>query len=137
MSAKSKRQDVVRPAERQDDTSVMRHVSHQKVSVTYARPLLPSAEELKGYAEVLPDAPDRIMRMTERTLTHQRRMNWGNLVSQFVGQASALLVALSVLYASYLLVASGHDVAGTILGGVDLAALVSVFLGARWVGSRQ
>lgn len=58
-----------------------------------------------------------------------RRAGWG-LVLGF-------LLALAVLGGSVWLVYTGHEVAGTVFGGIDLVALVSVFVLGRAADRRR
>ena len=49
----------------------------------------------------------------------------------FMGLIAGFLIAVLFLLASWDLVKSGHEVAGTILGTIDLVALVTVFVTGR------
>jgi hypothetical protein len=50
------------------------------------------------------------------------------LRAMLIGQWSALLVTLCLMCCSTFLVATGHEISGTILGTVDLVALAGRFL---------
>lgn len=52
----------------------------------------------------------------------------------WAGLLSALIIALSFLGVSAALVAAGHGLAGTVIGTVDLVALVAVFVTGRTRG---
>lgn len=54
-------------------------------------------------------------------------------VSHILAKFWVLVIAISFLSASTYLVATGHDLAGGLLGTVDIVALVTVFV----VGSRR
>lgn len=90
-----------------------------------------------------PGAPDNLTRYTssdadtrrlietilKREYRRERERYWLNLL----GLASGLVVALSFLGVSAWLIDGGHDAAGTILGTVDIVALVGTFVYAhRW-----
>jgi hypothetical protein len=51
-------------------------------------------------------------------------LSWGGLASGFI-------IAVVCLVVSAVVISRNHDVAGTILGTVDLAALVAVFVARR------
>lgn len=53
-----------------------------------------------------------------------------------IGQVSAFIIALSFLGCATFLIASGYSVSGTILGTVDIVALVTVFLATTRSGDR-
>lgn len=55
----------------------------------------------------------------------------------WVGLAMAFTLALSFLGVSAWLIYSGHEVGGTILGTVDLVALVTVFITGRAIGRAE
>lgn len=104
------------------------------VQLEFSGPLPPAAE-LQKYEAVAPGVADRIIRMAEaeqahrhrmdqKIFTHEARRSWGGL-------AMGGVIALSFFAGSVYLVATGEAVAGTILGTVDLVALVTVFVLGR------
>jgi uncharacterized membrane protein len=93
---------------------------------------LPDSAEFRAYEATLSGAAGRLLRLAEdeqrfrhRTVRHDQRD-----VTAFtlMGQLSALVVALTFGWWSYLLVGAGHAVPGTLLGVADLGALVGLFL---------
>lgn len=56
------------------------------------------------------------------------------LRAMLIGQWSGLLVALCVICCSTFLVAGGHEISGTVLGTVDVVALVARFLSGSGSG---
>ncbi len=93
---------------------------------------LPAASTLEGYEKIVPGSAKMIFDEFEAQSKHRRRMEtyaleWGNYRS-FAGLVAGLIIALAFLWASYQLIQDGHDFAGTILGTVDLAALVGAFI---------
>ncbi len=89
---------------------------------------LPSPETLKGYGEIDPTFPNRLMVMTEKEQRHRQRINWAEVASGFVGQAFALTVAVYGLYKAGEVALNGHPWAGVLLGAADLVGLVSAFM---------
>ena len=62
------------------------------------------------------------------------RLHWQNRQQYFLqwaGLVFGFLVTLAFLAVATYLIQNGHDVAGTILGSVDLVALVAVFVAGR------
>lgn len=102
---------------------------------------MPPPEILKAYNEVIPDAANRILRLLEVKSGHRQKVQeitvLGRLKERYKGQLFALIIALAFLFVSFVLVLEGHDVSGTIIGSVDLVALVSVFAYRRNVVKRQ
>lgn len=98
---------------------------------TFKSPIPPPAI-LKGYNEVIPNGAERILSMSEKQSDHRMRMEKEvTAIEQKQsgrGQHYGLIVALSFLIASFILILMGHDVSGTIIGSIDLVALVTVFV---------
>lgn len=68
-------------------------------------------------------------------LAHRRRVENRLSYLTYYGAALGFLIGLAFVGATVYLVTSGHPVSGTILGTVDLAALISVFVfGVRQEG---
>lgn len=96
---------------------------------------VPSPDVLKGYHDLNPQYAERLFSMAEREAAHRHRMDeramdshdrlaslgvWSGLTVGIVG----LLVALGVAFI-------GHPTAAAIIGGIDLATLVAVFVTGR------
>lgn len=93
---------------------------------------LPDSETIRVYSEVIPNGGDRLMSTVEKQLQHRIELENKGLTRSFnqssTGQWMGFLIAMFFGYLSYDLIKSGHDVAGTIIGGADLIALVTVFV---------
>jgi hypothetical protein len=110
---------------------------------------IPDAEELVRYADAHPAAPSIILgefttqgahrRMIERRTTSlERRAMEAAIQSEQLGLACALLIALVGFGCGTYLVATDHEVAGTVIFGLDVGALVSTFiLGRRFPPPEQ
>jgi uncharacterized membrane protein len=96
---------------------------------------LPDPDMLAGYERVLPGAAERIFAMAERQAEHRQALERTVVVGghrrAWAGLIAGAVVALAFLVASYRLIQDGHALAGTILGTVDLTALVTVFVLGR------
>lgn len=108
----------------------------------YSGPL-PPPSYLEGYSQLIPNGPERIMVMAEKEQAHRHSMEQNQLQSEvriggqivdmerrnsLIGVLSAFFIVLFTLSSATLLVYTGHDVAGTILGGTGLVSLVGTFI---------
>jgi len=102
-----------------------------QVKRTWTGPM-PPPDILAGYNDIIPDGAERILRMAEKQSDH--RMDMEKIVvnrelnQSGRGQNYALIIVILVLIASFSLIYLGHEVAGGVLGVVDLVALASVFI---------
>lgn len=93
---------------------------------------LPDPETLSHYNEIIPNGAERIMVMAEKQSDHRLAMESKVVNSQQNqsgrGQNYAFIIAIVVLIASFACIFTGHGVEGTIIGTLDLASLVTVFI---------
>lgn len=97
---------------------------------------LPPPSALAAYGRIQKDLVGRIVEMAEKQQAHRHRMEdritRSSTILSFMGLASGLIIGLAGLGLATKMVLEGHDVAGSIIGGVDLVALVGTFvLGKR------
>jgi uncharacterized membrane protein len=93
---------------------------------------LPAPEQLQKYEEVYPGTAERIIVMAEKQSDHRRALERKMVRSasrdSLCGIVSAfVLCALSLVF-SFFLIRSGYQVSGTIIGGVGITSLVTVFV---------
>jgi uncharacterized membrane protein len=97
--------------------------------------VFPSPEELAQYDVILPGAADRLLKTYESQVDHrqylEKKVVESGIGARSAGLAAGFVVAIAFLAASVYLIATGKEVAGTIIGTVDLVALVSVFVLGR------
>ena len=105
-------------------------------SVEFFAGPLPPPDTVKAYAEVNPGFPERIFALAESSLAHRQAMDRGRSWRSAAGLVAGVVIALSFLGVAAWLISSGHGVFGTILGSIDLVALVSVFVLGHRNGSR-
>jgi uncharacterized membrane protein len=100
----------------------------------YSGPL-PSPEHLREYEDVLAGSADRILKMAEKQSDHRQEIEKiavkGGSSRSWWGLWLGFAISVLVLGLSAGLVLSGYQVAGTVLGSVDLVALASVFVIGR------
>jgi len=93
---------------------------------------LPPPSILKGYEDVLPGSAERIMARMEKQSDHRMRLEEKVTAEDQrqsgKGQNYGFIIAITVILISAGLIFTGHGVEGTILGTLDLVALVSIFV---------
>ena len=102
-----------------------------RISAEWAGPL-PPPNILRGYEEIVPGAAERIINLLEKQSTHRMGLEDFTVKADasranrglFAGVAVTLSFGVGAVY----LIASGHDIAGTFLGTIDLASLVGTFI---------
>ena len=94
---------------------------------------IPPPDLLQDYEKALPGLANRLVSQMEANGAHRRYMDKVTLLLRqgrsYLGLGAGLFVVLRFLDVSYRLVTAGHEVAGTVLGTVDLVALAAVFVG--------
>ena len=103
---------------------------------------IPDAEELVRYSYAHPDAPAIILAEFTEQGAHRRAMEvraanmdrtalHASITSERLGVACGLIIALVGFGCATYLVATEHEVAGTVIFGLDVGALVSAFILGR------
>ena len=90
---------------------------------------LPSPQDLRAYEAVRPGFAKSLLLMAQR---EQRFRH----ITTYIGQIFGLIITILFLSSSVYLVSTGHEVAGTVLGTVDLVALVTIFVLGRGTHER-
>jgi uncharacterized membrane protein len=101
---------------------------------------LPPPEILKDYNEAVPNGAERILKMVEVQSGCRQDLDRMATLTQLAeskrGQIFAFIIAMSFLIASFILILKGHEIFGTIIGSIDLVALVSVFIYGKYTQRR-
>jgi uncharacterized membrane protein len=92
---------------------------------------LPPPKVLKAYNDAIPHGAERIMVMAEDQLAHQHGVEKKELFQSARGQLFAFIIAIVFLIASAFLIFTGHEMAGSVLGTVDLVALATTFIAGK------
>lgn len=100
----------------------------------YSGPL-PHPDLLKRYREIIPDAPERILRMAENQTAHrieiEKNVIKGNLLNERLGLIAGFVVCMSALYLGTKILLSGHEVYGFAAIVTALASLVGLNIYAK------
>jgi hypothetical protein len=88
----------------------------------------PAGRELNAWEKAFPGGAEKLYQEWSKTLAHQRRIESRNAWITYLGASLGFMITMAFLAATVYLVRTGHAISGTILGTVDLAALVSVFV---------
>jgi uncharacterized membrane protein len=108
-------------------------VIHQQIStrLQYSGPLPPPVI-LEGYDKLVPGSAKQILddahRQTSHRIAIERTVITSDVRKSYLGLAAGWTTAIYGLTWAGMLVLQGHPIAGTVLGGADLVALVSVFV---------
>jgi len=98
---------------------------------------LPPPETLEKYNLIVPGAAERILAMAEAQARHRQQLELKVVDSDIrnarTGLHYGLVIGLVSIIGGVLCIWSGHEIGGSILGGVGLSGLVGVFV----YGSRQ
>lgn len=110
-------------------TAVRRRIEARYES--YEGPL-PKPSDLQGYENIIPGAADRILRMAENQAEHRQFLEKtvvrGDSRRAFCGLWVGGFIAFSVLAGAVFLISTGHDIAGAVVGGLDIVSLAAVFV---------
>jgi hypothetical protein len=92
----------------------------------------PTPREVEKWNAVLAGSGDKLFTEYVCQLRHQRRLETAKVALAFYGPLLGFLVVIGFLVTAGWLIHSGHAVAGTFLGVIDIVSLAGVFvLGER------
>ena len=109
---------------------------HTQATIQWFSPY-PPPEILQGYDKVVPGFAERVVREVEKQSEHRQKLEsqvvLADIKKSYLGMALGFVVALAGLAAAVVCVWHGGQVAGAVIGTVDLVALVGIFI----YGSQQ
>lgn len=105
-------------------------VSVRRYESTFSGPL-PSPSDLAAYGQISPDLVERIVAASDQERQHRHRMDAKQARRDSWGLAAGFIVAVLFLLVAAWLIDGGHEIAGVVLGTVDLVALTAVFVLGR------
>ena len=77
---------------------------------------------------MLPGAAERILAMAERESGHRQAMERSESKLSFTGLIAGATVAIAALAAGTGVIFLGHEIAGTVIVGIDLVGLAGIFV---------
>ncbi|MCY4649003.1 MAG: hypothetical protein OXC98_01360 [bacterium] len=83
---------------------------------------------LEAYAKMIPDAPERFMRILEGQPEHRMRMEEAESKRDDFGLRAASLLSTMIIGGGIYLVATGHDWAGASIISMNLVGLIGAFV---------
>jgi uncharacterized membrane protein len=89
---------------------------------------VPLPEVAEGWARIVPDAPERMVKMAENEAAHRHWMDKSFVRYRFLALIGALLLAATVLVGGIILIGTGHGVTGLVAILADLGVLLTVLL---------
>lgn len=96
---------------------------------------IPPPAVLREFGEIVPDAPERILRQWENESAHRRAMERGALDSHHrrsvQGLWNAIVFALGALVTANVALALHEPQAAMVLGGGTIASVVAIFIYQR------
>ena len=102
---------------------------------------LPDPETLRSYDEIIPNGADRVMTMTENQSNHrisiEDKVITGQLKESKLGQIFGVIIGLTAIICGTICILFDHQISGTIIGGVGLTGLVSVFVIGKTMQKRD
>jgi uncharacterized membrane protein len=101
----------------------------------YAGSIAPP-EIAEGWAKLVPDAPERLLRMTEKEAEHRHWLDKSYVWYRMLAQLGTLILGALILVGGIYLIATDKSVSGFVLILVELVALVTVVLVRQFVVDR-
>lgn len=106
----------------------------------YSGPL-PHPELLKRYQEIVPDAPERILKMAEKQNEHrieiEKKVIGGNVWNEHLGLFTGFGVCMYALHLGTKILLAGHEVYGFAAIVTALGTLVGALIYAKQQERRQ
>jgi uncharacterized membrane protein len=120
--------EIIKDLPKEKGQTLIRALS---VKRSYSGPL-PDGESIKIYDEVIPNGGDRLMSTVEKQLDHRIEIEKTGVQRTFnqssTGQWMGFAIAIVFGFIAWDLAKSGFTIAASILGTVDLVALVAIFI---------
>ncbi|MDL1914126.1 MAG: DUF2335 domain-containing protein [Bergeyella sp.] len=93
---------------------------------------LPDVDSLSGYARLIPNGAERLMRQVELQSEHRRKMDASiiksNNIQSYIGQFFGFFIAVIFAGVSYVLAMNNHEQTAVVLGGGTILGLVTIFV---------
>lgn len=120
---------------------VVERAAARIISASFFRGPLPSPEAIAAYENAMPGLAERCVKMAEKEqdFRHESRRTELRHSNERArdGQRLGAIIAILFLVGAVWVTLAGYWIAGAILGGADLIALVSIFVTGKYFGSRD
>jgi uncharacterized membrane protein len=83
---------------------------------------------LREYSELIPDAPNRFMKILEEQPQHRMKMERAESIRDTLGLIAAFVLSATIIVGGIYLVAAGHDWAGASIISMNLVGLIGAFV---------
>lgn len=97
------------------------------VSRSFCGPL-PPPQMLKEYGEIIPDAPERILRMAEKEQASEIEHRKSYALYRLRGQFFALCITFGFMIFGGIIIYLGHPLTGVLFSGTGLVTIVCAFI---------
>ena len=101
------------------------------IAMQFFRGPLPSPLMLTKYEEAIPGLGKTLVEWTQQESEHRRKLETRNQLIQILGMGCGFMIGIAGLAAATAMAWKGHGAAAAIVGGVDIAGLVSIFVLGR------
>jgi uncharacterized membrane protein len=102
---------------------------------------LPPPEIIRQYNDIIPsfgqDVHNEFLNEVQARRSNDKWIVKGTIVFRFTGQLIAFVLAVLIAVIAWDLGRNNQPLLGGVLGGLDLVALVSVFLGVQYFGKER
>ena len=117
------------PAEKREE--VITKVQEMVVARHFSGPL-PPPELLQGYKDIIPDSPERLLKMVENRENHKISTE-SIIVKHEISQSSrgqifGFVIAIIIIFIVAYLTINSHYTVAAILGGATIIGLVTIFV---------
>ncbi|MDE0133736.1 MAG: DUF2335 domain-containing protein [Acidimicrobiaceae bacterium] len=106
-------------------------LSVERYEASYHIGPLPSPADLSAYGDISPELVLRIVDAADDERHHRHRMDAARVRRSVQGLIAGFAIAVLFLAGSVWLISNGYSVEGTVLGSIDLVALVALFVMSR------
>lgn len=116
------------------------HKGTHEITGKYYQGIIPSPEMMKGYQEIDPSLPLRLVKMAEDEGTHRRQVELKIVANTFrtatINTLVGFLALLALAALSYLFMIKGYAVQGAIIAS-SIGGVIGVFVIGKAISNRK
>ena len=106
----------------------------------YSSPI-PPAKELENYEKIVPGSAKMFLEIFYSEVNHRRKLEekvlGSGIKTSDKGQNFGFIIAILGLIAGTICILQGHETGGSVIGGIPLVSLVSVFVYGKYKEVKQ